>query len=55
MGRVPARGSSARGHDTYNPVEPAAFLTRLQTLGFGEITLTVGHLLLFRARKESAS
>ena len=41
--------------DTYNPVEPAAFLTRLQTLGFGEITITVNHRLLFRARKESAS
>jgi phospholipid N-methyltransferase len=38
--------------DTYNPVEPAALLTRLQTLGFAEITITVGHALLFRARKE---
>jgi ubiquinone/menaquinone biosynthesis C-methylase UbiE len=37
--------------DTYNPVEPAAFLTRLQTLGFAEITLTVGHSLMFRASK----
>jgi SAM-dependent methyltransferase len=37
--------------DTYNPVEPAAFLTRLQTVGFGEITLTVSDTLLFRARK----
>jgi SAM-dependent methyltransferase len=37
--------------DTYNPVEPAAFLTRLQTVGFGEVTLTVGDRLLFRARK----
>jgi SAM-dependent methyltransferase len=37
--------------DTYNPVEPAAFLTRLQTLGFAEITLTVGHSLMFRATK----
>ena len=40
--------------DTYNPVEPAALLTRLQTLGFGEITITVGHTLLFRAAKASA-
>jgi ubiquinone/menaquinone biosynthesis C-methylase UbiE len=39
--------------DTYNPVEPAALLTRLQTIGFGEITITVGHTLLFRARKEA--
>jgi SAM-dependent methyltransferase len=37
--------------DIYNPVEPAAFLTRLQTLGFGEITLIVGERLLFGARK----
>jgi SAM-dependent methyltransferase len=35
--------------DTYNPVEPAALLTRLQTLGFGPITITVGDTLLFRA------
>lgn len=41
--------------DTYNPVEPAAFLTRLQTIGFGEITLMVGSRLLFRARKPDAS
>jgi SAM-dependent methyltransferase len=38
--------------DTYNPVEPATLLTRLQTLGFAEITITVGHAMLFRARKE---
>jgi SAM-dependent methyltransferase len=38
--------------DTYNPVEPAALLTRLQTLGFGPITITVGEGLLFRAGKE---
>jgi ubiquinone/menaquinone biosynthesis C-methylase UbiE len=37
--------------DTYNPVEPAAFLTRLQTAGFGEITLHVGHNIIFIARK----
>jgi ubiquinone/menaquinone biosynthesis C-methylase UbiE len=36
--------------DTYNPVEPSALLTRLQTLGFAEISVTVGHTLLFRAR-----
>ncbi len=38
--------------DTYNPVEPAAFLTRLQTTGFAAITLHVGHELIFTARKE---
>ncbi len=41
--------------DSYNPVEPAALLTRLQTLGFAEITITVGHTLLFRAGKEKPS
>jgi SAM-dependent methyltransferase len=40
--------------DTYNPVEPAAFLTRLQVAGFGEITLRVGHNLIFTARKDRA-
>ena len=38
--------------DTYNPVEPAAFLTRLQTTGFAAISLHVGHNLIFTARKE---
>ena len=37
--------------DTYNPVEPATFLTRLQTTGFGTITLIVGYNLIFIARK----
>jgi len=37
--------------DTYNPVEPAAFLTRLQTLGFGKITIGVDQVLTFMAHK----
>jgi ubiquinone/menaquinone biosynthesis C-methylase UbiE len=37
--------------DTYNPVEPASFLTRLQTVGFDAITLHVSHNLIFTARK----
>jgi SAM-dependent methyltransferase len=37
--------------DTYNPVEPAAFLTRLQTTGFAAITLVVAHNLIFTAVK----
>ena len=37
--------------DTYNPVEPAAFLTRLQFAGFGAITLAVDYNLVFTARK----
>jgi ubiquinone/menaquinone biosynthesis C-methylase UbiE len=39
--------------DTYNPVEPAAFLTRLQTTGFGTITLIVSYNLIFIARKDT--
>lgn len=39
--------------DTYNPVEPAAFLVRLQTTGFAAITLTVADILIFTALKES--
>ena len=39
--------------DTYNPVEPAAFLTRLQTIGFGAITLMVGDNLIWTAVKGS--
>ena len=37
--------------DTYNPVEPAAFLTRLQTTGFDAITLIVSYHIIFIARK----
>ncbi len=39
--------------DTYNPVEPAAFLTRLQTVGFDAITLIVAYNLIWIARKAS--
>uniref|UniRef100_A0AAU3GR62 Class I SAM-dependent methyltransferase n=1 Tax=Streptomyces sp. NBC_01401 TaxID=2903854 RepID=A0AAU3GR62_9ACTN len=37
--------------DIYNPVEPAAFLVRLQTLGYVDITLGVGRGLTFSAHK----
>ncbi|MFF9782795.1 Methylase involved in ubiquinone/menaquinone biosynthesis [Streptomyces sp. SceaMP-e96] len=37
--------------DIYNPVEPAAFLVRLQTLGYVDITLGVGDRLTFSAHK----
>jgi ubiquinone/menaquinone biosynthesis C-methylase UbiE len=37
--------------DIYNPVEPASLLTRLQTLGFGRLTITVDWGLTFVARK----
>ncbi len=37
--------------DTYNPVEPASLLGRLQTLGFGTITVIVDYVLKFIAIK----
>ena len=37
--------------DTYNPVEPDSMLCRLQTLGFGKITVIVDHVLEFIATK----
>ncbi|HEY3734547.1 MAG TPA: class I SAM-dependent methyltransferase [Streptosporangiaceae bacterium] len=40
--------------DTYNPVEPAAFLTRLQVIGFRKITISVDYVLTFTAHKPAA-
>jgi SAM-dependent methyltransferase len=40
--------------DVYNPVEPATLLTRLQTIGFTDITLHVGYSLSFVAHKPAA-
>jgi SAM-dependent methyltransferase len=37
--------------DTYNPIEPASALVRLQTVGFGKITMTVDGILTFAAHK----
>jgi SAM-dependent methyltransferase len=37
--------------DTYNPVEPSSVLSRLQTVGFDKITVTVDGALMFAARK----
>ncbi len=37
--------------DTYNPVDPASVLGRLQTIGFDKITVTVDDGLRFAARK----
>jgi SAM-dependent methyltransferase len=37
--------------DTYNPIDPASLLGRLQTLGFAEITVMVDWSLKFIARK----
>jgi len=40
--------------DTYNPVEPATFLTRLQTVGFTAITLRVRYNMIFTVWKEAS-
>jgi SAM-dependent methyltransferase len=37
--------------DVYNPIEPGTMLTRLQTLGYEEIALSVGHGMTFVAHK----
>lgn len=37
--------------DTYNPIEPATLLVRLQALGYGPITVVVDDVLKFVARK----
>lgn len=37
--------------DVYNPVEPAALLTRLRTLGFGKVIIGVDDVLTFVAHK----
>jgi SAM-dependent methyltransferase len=37
--------------DTYNPVEPSSILSRLQTVGFGKITVVVDGILRFVAHK----
>jgi SAM-dependent methyltransferase len=41
--------------DTYNPIEPAWLLGRLQTLGFDKITVMVDGILKFAARKPSSN
>jgi ubiquinone/menaquinone biosynthesis C-methylase UbiE len=37
--------------DVYNPVEPAALLTRLRTLGFGKVIIGVDDVVTFVAHK----
>jgi SAM-dependent methyltransferase len=39
--------------DTYNPIDPASLLSRLQTIGFGQITVMVDAALMFIARKSA--
>jgi SAM-dependent methyltransferase len=40
--------------DDYNPIDPGTFYTRLQTLGFTDITLSVTSTLRFIAHKPQA-
>jgi ubiquinone/menaquinone biosynthesis C-methylase UbiE len=37
--------------DTYNPIDPASVLSRLQTVGFGNVTVIVDDVLKFIAAK----
>jgi len=37
--------------DTYNPVDPGTVVTRLQTIGFGTLTVVINDRLNFIARK----
>ncbi len=41
--------------DTYNPVDPASFLSRLQAVGFTQLTIMVDGILKFVARKPGPS
>jgi SAM-dependent methyltransferase len=40
--------------DTYNPAEPTTLLVWLRALGFSPITITVGEVLTFTARKPAS-
>lgn len=45
-------GHDFHAGDTYLPVDPGTLLTRLRTIGFGDVTISAGeHELSFRARK----
>ena len=37
--------------DTYNPIEPASLISRLQTIGFDHVMVSVGYDIRFVARK----
>ena len=37
--------------DTYNPIEPSSLITRLQTIGFDHVMVSVGYDVRFVARK----
>lgn len=40
--------------DTYQPLEPGSLVCRLQTLGYGALTVMVDDVLMFVARKPAA-
>ena len=40
--------------DTYNPIDPASLIGRLQTVGFAAITVAVGHEVMFTAAKPAS-
>jgi ubiquinone/menaquinone biosynthesis C-methylase UbiE len=40
--------------DSYNPIDPAGLIGRLQTLGFAAITVAVGDVLTFTAAKPAS-
>jgi len=37
--------------DVYNPIEPSSLLSRLQTIGFGWVMVSVDYDIRFAARK----
>jgi len=39
--------------DTYNPVEPGTIISRLQTIGFARLTITVSDVLMLVAHKQA--
>ena len=41
--------------DTYNPIEPGTIVSRLQTVGFGPLTITVDDVLMFVAHKPAGT
>ena len=40
--------------DIYNPIDPASLISRLQTVGFAAMTVTVGDVLMFTAVKPAS-
>jgi SAM-dependent methyltransferase len=40
--------------DVYNPIEPASLISRLQTIGYGKLMVSVDYTLTFTAHKPSA-